>query len=82
MAIFKVDNHQGPTYCIAQGTLLNPVSQSKWDKNLEKNCCCSVPESCLTLCNPVDCSMQGFPVLHYLLEVDQTHVHLADDKKE
>ena len=29
----------------------------------------------LTLCNPVDCSKQGFPILHYLLEFAQTHVH-------
>ena len=26
----------------------------------------SVAKSCLTLCNPMDCSMLGFPVLHYL----------------
>ena len=31
-------------------------------------CCCSVTKLCLTLCNPVDCSSPGFPVLHYLLE--------------
>ena len=29
---------------------------------------------CLTLCNPMDCSMPGFLVLHYLLELAQTHV--------
>ena len=28
--------------------------------------CCSVAKLCLTLCNPVICSMPGFPVLHYL----------------
>ena len=28
--------------------------------------CCSVAESCPTLCNPTDCSMPGFPVFHYL----------------
>ena len=28
-----------------------------------------VTKSCLTLCNPVDCSMPGFPVLHYLLSL-------------
>ena len=28
--------------------------------------CCSVDKSCLTLCDPMDCSMPGFPVLHYL----------------
>ena len=30
--------------------------------------CCSVAKVCLTLCDPVDCSMPSFPVLHYLLE--------------
>ena len=38
-------------------------------------CCCSVNQLCLTLCNPMDCSTPGFPVLHYLLELAQTHVH-------
>ena len=26
-------------------------------------CCCSVTKSCLTLCNPMNCSTSGFPVL-------------------
>ena len=29
----------------------------------------------LTLCYPMDCSMPGFPVLHYVSEFAQTHVH-------
>ena len=29
-------------------------------------CCCSVAQSCPTLCDPMDCSMPGFPVLHHL----------------
>ena len=38
--------------------------------------CCSVTESChMTLCDLRDCSTPGFPVLHYLLELAQTHVH-------
>ena len=36
---------------------------------------CSVTKLCLTLCKPMDCSIPGFPVLHYLLELAQTHVH-------
>ena len=32
-------------------------------------------KSCLTLCNPMDYSTPGFPVLHYLLELAQIHVH-------
>ena len=35
-------------------------------------CCCSVTHSCPTLCNPVDCSTPGFPVIHYLLQFVQT----------
>ena len=35
----------------------------------------SVALSCLTFCDPMDCSMQGFPVHHQLLELTQTHVH-------
>ena len=32
--------------------------------------------SCVLLfCDPMDDSMPGFPVLHYLLEIAQTHVH-------
>ena len=33
--------------------------------------CCSVTPLCLTLCNPMNCSMPGFPVLHCLLEFAQ-----------
>ena len=39
----------------------------------------SVAQSCLTLCNPIDCSTPGFPVLHPLPEFAQTHVHWVSD---
>ena len=39
----------------------------------------SVTQSCLTLCNPMDCSTPGSPVHHQLLEPAQTHVHWVDD---
>ena len=43
---------------------------------LEPACCnCSVAQSCLTLCNPVDCTTPGFLALYHLLEFAQTHVH-------
>ena len=41
--------------------------------------CCSVAWSCPTLCNPMDCSVPGFPVLYHLLEFAQTHVHWVSD---
>ena len=39
----------------------------------------SVTQSCPTLCNPMDCSMPGFPVHHQLPELAQTHVHRVAD---
>ena len=35
----------------------------------------SVIQSCPTLCDPMDCSTPGFPVLHHLQELAQPHVH-------
>ena len=37
------------------------------------------PQSCPTLCDPMNCSISSFPVLHYLPEFAQTHVHWVDD---
>ena len=42
-------------------------------------CCCLVVKSCPTLCNPMDGSMPGFPVLHSFPEFAQTHIHWVDD---
>ena len=44
-----------------------------------KSGCCSVAQSCSTLCNSMDCSTPGFPVLHHLLELVQTHVRWIGD---
>ena len=40
-----------------------------------KICCCSVAKLSLTLCDSMDYSMPGFPILYYLPEFAQTHVH-------
>ena len=39
----------------------------------------SVAQSCLTLCDPMDCSTPGLPVHHQLPELAQTHVHRVRD---
>ena len=54
-------------------------SDTKKRRVLLFGCCCSVAKSCPTLHNPMDCSMSGFPVLHYFLEFAQTHVHWVSD---
>ena len=38
----------------------------------------SITQLCPHLCNPVDCSMPGFPVHHQLPELAQTHVRRVD----
>ena len=42
-------------------------------------CCCSGAQWCPTLCDPPDCSMPSFSVLHYLPEFVKTHVHWVSD---
>ena len=39
----------------------------------------SVAESCLILCDPMDCSTPGLRVHHQLPELAQTHVHRVGD---
>ena len=62
-------------------------------KNMKQNACCvfkflsiyavyvvvqSLSHAQL-FCSPMDCSMPGFPVLHYLPEFAQIHVHSVND---
>ena len=47
-----------------------------FDEMLEKF---SSVQSCLTLCDPMDCSTPGFPVHHQLPEFAQIHVHQVGD---
>ena len=42
-------------------------------------CYCSIIKSGLTHWDPPDCSSPGFPVLHYLPEFAQSHVHWFGD---
>ena len=40
---------------------------------------CPVSQSCPVLCNPMNCSMPGFPVFPCFPELTQTHVHWVRD---
>ena len=42
-------------------------------------CCCSVAKSFPTLCDPMDCSMPGSSVLHWVPEFAQIGVHWFGD---
>ena len=59
---------------------------SEWEQFLAFNTCSaeawkfsSVSQLCPTLCDPMDCSMPGFPVHHQFPELTQTHVHQVDN---
>ena len=70
----------GHRRCPVQNTSYSyPSSWSARHLHLEICCFCSVPKSCLNLCNPTDCSTPGFPVCHRLLELAQTHVPWVGD---
>ena len=70
---------------------LSPVPQPQDSPQAEKlkilrfeslvctHCCCSVALSCPTLCDHMVCSTPAFPVLHYLPELAQTHIHWVGD---
>ena len=61
----------------------------RWHSGKEATCQCSRLKSsvqcssgaqlCLTLCNPIHCSIPGLPVHHQLPEFTQTHVHWVGD---
>ena len=62
------------------------VKKNKWLKcpvgltiSDSTQCLNSVAQSCLTLCNPKDCSAPGLPVHHQLPEFTQTHVCQVSD---
>ena len=42
----------------------------------------SVAQSCLILCDPMNCSTPGFPVHHQLPEFTQTNVHRVGDASQ
>ena len=58
--------------------MLKLISNQQGERN-EVTQFSSVTQLCPTLCDPMDCSMPGFPVHHQLLELAQTHVHQVGD---
>ena len=60
--------------------MINALKGNRTGKKTGRNIQFSpVTQSCLTLCDPMDCSTPGFPVHHQLPELAQTHVHLVSD---
>ena len=61
--------------CISQLSVPPSPQSAGWRLAL----CCSAAKSCLSLCDPMDCSMPGSSVLHCLLEFSQIHLHWGSD---
>ena len=58
---------------------IHPKYNFKKSYEVCSGCCCSVTQSYPTLCDSMDCSKPGFPVLHHLPELAQTHIHWIGD---
>ena len=61
------------------GKTINPKNIFLRDYGTWLFCRCSAAKSHLTLYDPMYCSTLGFPVLHYLSEFAQTHIHWVSD---
>ena len=68
--MLNIANHQG-----------NASQKSQWDNAHLSGSVqfSSVAQSCLTLCDPMDCSTPGFPVHHQFPKLAQIHVHQVGD---
>ena len=59
--------------------MVNSMCQLDWATRYPDIQVSSVAQSCLTLCDTMDCSMPGFPVHHQLPGPTQTHIyHIGD----
>ena len=58
---------------------VNSLPSEKPEKPFYPHQFSSVVQSCLTLCDCMDCSTPGLPVHHQLPEFTRTHVHCVSD---
>ena len=72
-SIWKVQMHSAHCHLIPNSRIENKLFYSQ---SVQFSL---VTQSCLTLCDPMNCSMPGLPVHHQLLESTQTHVHWVGD---
>ena len=68
-----------PMDCSPPGSSIHGIFQARV---LEWGAIAFSAQSCPILCDSKDSSMPGFPVLHYLLEFAQAHVHWFGDASQ
>ena len=66
----RIQYHQNSSPTNAKGSSLDRKHRVQFS---------SVAQSCLTPCDPMNCSTPGLPVNHQLLEFTQTEVHRVGD---
>ena len=67
---------ESPTFPVLAGRFFNTEPPGKPFSSVQFS---SVAQSCLTICDPMNCSTQGLLVHHQLSEFTQTHVHQVTD---
>ena len=72
---FRGKMHQQNEKCNIETKLSTDQLETRPEKYRDYFCCCLGTKSCPTLCNPMDCSIPGSSVFHYLLEFAQIYVH-------
>ena len=70
--IYKMSFIIVPTSNIIKKRKTGPLSHTRHISSVQFS---SVAQSCLNLCDPMDCSTPGLPVHHQLPEFTQTYVH-------
>ena len=73
-AACKRDHHAYPNCYLRTSILKRKLESNNGSSNNYRSSVSSVTQSCLPLCDPMDCSMPGLPVHHQLPEFTQTHV--------
>ena len=71
LLLLSISQHQGLSQCVSYSHQVAKILELR---HLSFQRFSSVTQLCLTLCNPMDCSMPGFPVHHQLPDLAQTHV--------
>ena len=77
--LYQLSHKGSPFICYHSVTHQAPLfmefsRQEYWSGSVS-----SVAQSCQTLCDPMDCSMPGFPIHHQFPELAQTYIHQAGD---